>query len=130
MKRAYLTYFGYQLGYQDKSWAPHKVCFVCTEHLRQWTRGHRKGMSFGVPMIWREQNKHANDCYSCHFSAETMLENFRILGVNVSIKVHFLHSHFPIFLKILEISVTNKERDFTKISKIWKIDIKVAGMHK
>ena len=33
-KRAYETYFGMNLGDQDKSWAPHKVFKHCAETLR------------------------------------------------------------------------------------------------
>jgi len=29
VKKMYLSYFGTSLGDQDKSWAPHKVCYVC-----------------------------------------------------------------------------------------------------
>ncbi|GFV28546.1 uncharacterized protein TNCV_3984971 [Trichonephila clavipes] len=35
-KKVYFAYFGIKLGDQDKSWAPHVVCSVCVEELRQW----------------------------------------------------------------------------------------------
>ena len=35
------------------------------EELRQWTKGKKKSMRFGVLMIWREQKNHSDDCYSC-----------------------------------------------------------------
>ena len=31
----YLSYFGINLGDQDKSWAPHKACYDCVENLRK-----------------------------------------------------------------------------------------------
>lgn len=65
VKQSYKAYFGIKLGDQDKSWAPHKVCKQCVESLRQWTTGKRKSMSFGVPMVWREQRNHLDDCYFC-----------------------------------------------------------------
>lgn len=64
-RRAYHAYFGMQLGDQDKAWAPHKVCKHCTETLRLWTQGKVKSMKFGVPMVWREQKNHHDDCYFC-----------------------------------------------------------------
>jgi hypothetical protein len=65
VKKAYHAYFGVKLGDQDKSWAPHSVCRSCVENLRQWTKGKRKSLSFGIPMVWREQQNHFNDCYFC-----------------------------------------------------------------
>lgn len=65
VKKAYLVYFGVRLGDQDKTWAPHQVCKMCTEHLRQWTTGKRKSLKFGVPMVWREPKNHFDDCYFC-----------------------------------------------------------------
>ena len=65
MKKAYLAYFGIKLGDQDKSWAPHKVCRACVKNLRQQTKGKRKSLSFGIPMIRREPENHVDDCYFC-----------------------------------------------------------------
>ena len=61
----YFAYFSCKLGDQDKSWAPHVVCKHCTENLRQWRKGQKKSMPFGVPMIWREQSNHLTECYFC-----------------------------------------------------------------
>ncbi|GFV38650.1 uncharacterized protein TNCV_4412041 [Trichonephila clavipes] len=36
VQKVYFAYFGIKLGDQDKSWAPHVVCSVCVEELRQW----------------------------------------------------------------------------------------------
>ncbi|GFV27724.1 uncharacterized protein TNCV_4169461 [Trichonephila clavipes] len=36
VQKVYFAYFGIKLGDQDKSWAPHVVCSVCIEELRQW----------------------------------------------------------------------------------------------
>lgn len=65
VKKAYLAYFGIKLCDQDKSWAPHKVCRACVKNLRQWTKGKRKSLSFGIPMIWRDPTNHVDDCYFC-----------------------------------------------------------------
>ena len=65
VKRAYVGYFGVKLGDQDEPWAPHIVCKICTEHLRQWTNGKRSCLKFGVPMVWREPKNHFDDCYFC-----------------------------------------------------------------
>ncbi|KAI6651281.1 hypothetical protein LOD99_5429 [Oopsacas minuta] len=65
VKKAYLGYFERRLGNQDKTWAPHTVCRSCVENFRQWTKGIRKSLSFGIPMIWREPQNHISDCYFC-----------------------------------------------------------------
>ena len=65
VKKAYLAYFRVKLGDQDKNWPPHQVCRTCVENLRQWTKQKRKSKGFAVPMVWREQANHVNDCYFC-----------------------------------------------------------------
>lgn len=65
VKRVYFSYFHVKLGDQDKPWAPHYVCKSCVEGLRNWTKGSRKSMPFGIPMIWREPRDHTTDCYFC-----------------------------------------------------------------
>lgn len=65
VKQAYHAYFGIKLGDQDKLWAPHTVCSICVEELRQWTKGKKKALPFGVPMVWREPKNHSDDCYFC-----------------------------------------------------------------
>ena len=64
IKRVYLAYFGIKIGDQDKEWAPHTVCKICTEALRQWTYG-KRNLKFGIPMVWREPANHITDCYFC-----------------------------------------------------------------
>ena len=65
VKRACKAYFQVHLGDQDKKWAPHIVCHNCEEMLRDWTKGKRKGLPFGVPMVWRKPKEHLTDCYFC-----------------------------------------------------------------
>ena len=62
VKRAYKAYFKVPLGDQEKRWAPHIVCHNCEEMLRDWTKGKRKGLPFGVPMVWREPKDHSTGC--------------------------------------------------------------------
>jgi hypothetical protein len=59
----YYAYFGVKLGDQDKSWAPHKVCYVCVEDLKRWSKGKKNTFGFGVPMLWRKQKIHSDECY-------------------------------------------------------------------
>ena len=33
--------------------------------LRDWTKGKRKGLPFGIPMVWRKPKEHLTDCYFC-----------------------------------------------------------------
>ena len=65
VKTAYKHYFKCQVGDQDKNWAPHFRCITCSSTLIMWMNGKRKQMTFGVPMIWREQVDHYSDCYFC-----------------------------------------------------------------
>lgn len=65
VQKVYFSYFGIKLGDQDKSWAPHKVCYVCVEDLRKWSKKEKKAFKFAVPMVWREPRNHTDDCYFC-----------------------------------------------------------------
>lgn len=65
VKLAYKHYFEYQVGDQDKRWAPHICCNRCKTGLLLWLDGKRKAILFAVPMIWREQSNHHSDCYFC-----------------------------------------------------------------
>jgi hypothetical protein len=38
IRKVYCTYFGVKLGDQDKSWPPHKLCYVCVHDLRKWSK--------------------------------------------------------------------------------------------
>ena len=58
VKRAYKAY-------QEKKWVPQIVCHNCEEMLRDWTKRKQKGLSFGIPMVWREPKEHLTDCYFC-----------------------------------------------------------------
>ena len=69
-KKAYFAYFKVKLDDQDKPWAPHYVCNTCKEHIRQWTNGKRKSLSFGIHMIWRAASNHHDDC--CFFVAPNL----------------------------------------------------------
>jgi hypothetical protein len=46
-KNVYYAYFGMKLGDQGKSWALHKVCSVCVEELRQWSKGKKNLIVLG-----------------------------------------------------------------------------------
>jgi hypothetical protein len=70
IRKVYYAYFGVKLGDQDRSWAPHKICYVCVEGRRKWSKGKKKAFRFGVPMIWREPKNHTDDCYFCCYSVK------------------------------------------------------------
>src|SRR5215475_9527557 len=65
VKKLYFSYFKLKVGDQDKSFAPHIACNTCVEGLRYWYEGKRKAMPFAIPMQWRDQKNHYNDCYFC-----------------------------------------------------------------
>jgi len=65
VKKVYFAYFGLKIGDQDKAWAPHKVCRRCVEDLRNLFIDKKTAFRFGIPMVWREQKNHNDDCYFC-----------------------------------------------------------------
>ena len=73
IKKLYAAYFSpCKIGDQEKPWAPHICCKTCQARLCAWVN---KGipMPFGIPMMWREQRDHFNDCYFC----KTEIKNYR-----------------------------------------------------
>lgn len=66
LQNIYKLYFGCPLGDQDKAWAPHTMCSACSNGLRDWLNKRKSSMPFAIPMIWREQKNHYNDCYFCN----------------------------------------------------------------
>ncbi|GBM46872.1 hypothetical protein AVEN_75784-1 [Araneus ventricosus] len=50
-----------RIGDQEKPWVPHEVCCICVE----WIQGKKQPFRFGIPMVWREQKNHNDDCYFC-----------------------------------------------------------------
>ena len=61
--KAYRAYFAVTLG--DRPWAPHVACHTCVSGLRKFYLGKQGRLAFGVPMVWREQVNHCDDCYFC-----------------------------------------------------------------
>lgn len=49
----YEKYFGMTV-IQNVSWAPSSICTTCSNDLRDWCKGNRESMSYGVPTIWNE----------------------------------------------------------------------------
>lgn len=86
IKSLYLGYFNMKLGDQDKNFAPHIVCKTCVENLRQWYKGLLPSMPFGIPMVWREQTNHFDDCYFCVC---------KVSGFNMKNKKHIVYPCLP-----------------------------------
>lgn len=63
IKKLYHVYFVIKLRDQDKDFAPHFACASCVSKLRLWYQKKLKKLLFGIPMVWREQESHLNDCY-------------------------------------------------------------------
>jgi hypothetical protein len=79
-----------KLGDQDKSWNPHKVCYVCVEDLRKWSKEKKEAFRFGVPVIWREPKNRSDDCYFCCCDVE---------GYNSKNKKVILYPNLPLALR-------------------------------
>lgn len=54
-----------QLGDQGKSFAPQIVCKKCSSNMSMFAAGKLKKLPFNIPMSWREQSNHHDDCYFC-----------------------------------------------------------------
>ncbi|KAF2899006.1 hypothetical protein ILUMI_07173 [Ignelater luminosus] len=65
VKKVYFAYFDVKLRDEDKPWAPHKVCSIYVEELRQWSQGEKQSFRYGVPIVWREPTNHSDYCYFC-----------------------------------------------------------------
>ena len=59
---------------------------------------------------------------------QKLLESYKALDCNMSIKLHFLHCHLATFRKILVLLATSKVSDFTKIWSLWKNVTRVDRM--
>ena len=57
IKKCYEHYFGFKVGDQDESWAPHFCCVTCAKLLAAWTKGSRC-MPFAIPMVRRQPTDH------------------------------------------------------------------------
>ena len=119
VKLAYKLYFDNKLGDQDKKWAPHTVCHICEESLRDWTKGKRKNLSFGVPMVWREPLNHIDDCYFCLVNTTGIgkIKKQKIAYPNIPSAIrpiqHSKEIPFPIF-KGLFLSLDEESRSATE----------------
>ena len=58
---------------------------------------------------------------------KTLLDNFHKLGCNMSVKVHFLHSHLEYFPENLGALSEEQVKGFAKTLKSWRRDTKVDG---
>ena len=67
------VYFGCKVGDQDKRWTPHICCVGCSSSLSAWYKGTGSGLTFGVPMIWRQPLDHSTDCYFCPTDIQGLL---------------------------------------------------------
>jgi hypothetical protein len=86
IKSLCLVYFNMRLGDQDKKFAPHILCKTCVENLRQWYKGLLPSMSFGIPIVWREQINHFDNCYFCVC---------KVSGFNTKNKKHIVYPCLP-----------------------------------
>jgi len=64
-KKLYKAHFDCDIAGKDKSWAPRVCCLTCVKTLSTVYARKNVHLKFGMPMIWREQKDHSNDCYFC-----------------------------------------------------------------
>ena len=64
-KKAYFLDFACKVGNQDKKWAPHVCCTMCSSKRNAWVNGKGRCFPFGVPVVWRVPRKHSIDCCFC-----------------------------------------------------------------
>ncbi len=62
-KLYYSLYFGFEVKIED--WTPNTCCKTCESALNSWWNGTRNRLPFAVPVIWKKQRNHRNDCYFC-----------------------------------------------------------------
>lgn len=62
-KSHYLLYFHRAIEIQE--WAPNICCKSCEVNLNSWWNGLRLQMPFAIPMMWKKQRNHRNECYFC-----------------------------------------------------------------
>jgi hypothetical protein len=65
VRKAYEIYFGCKVGDTDKVWAPKICCGSCLWTSTGWLKGTHRSMPFAVPMVWRKQRNHLDDCCLC-----------------------------------------------------------------
>lgn len=84
IRKLYFDYFRVHIN-QDNKWQPNYICSTCRKNLHRWSNGDGK-MTFGAPMLWREQFNHENDCYFClsNIKGATMAKRQSIVYANVS----------------------------------------------
>jgi hypothetical protein len=70
-------------------WAVQKVCYICVQDPRNWSKEKKKVFRLGVPMIWRKPKNHSDDCYFCCCNVK---------GYNYKNKKVFLYPNLPSFL--------------------------------
>jgi len=64
-KKAYFLDFGCKVGDQDKKWAQHVCCTMCSSKRNAWVNRKRRRLPFGVSVVWRVPRNHSTDCYFC-----------------------------------------------------------------
>ena len=57
--------FDCKIGDQDKSLVSYICCKPCYNGLSAWFNGKKAAFNFAVPLVWREPQNHADDCYFC-----------------------------------------------------------------
>jgi len=87
-KKAYFLDFGSKVGDQDKKWAPHVCCTMCSSKRNAWVNGNGCCLPFGVPVIWRVPSNHSSDCYFCMVPP---LQN----GMSMELKSTLMYPNIP-----------------------------------
>ena len=65
VKKLYYEYFMVKLGDQDKVWHLTLFAVLVSNHCETGKQEKKASLPFGIPMVWREQKNHCDDCYFC-----------------------------------------------------------------
>lgn len=84
IERLYRLYFKPHEIFKNVNWAPTIFCTSCIGRLTEWASGKIESLTFGVPMMWSEPDRHEpSECYVCLnyvFGQTRSSRNFKYTG--------------------------------------------------
>jgi hypothetical protein len=68
------------------------VCSVCVKDLRNWIKGKKKALQFGIPMLWHQLVNLVDNCYFCMCTLK---------GFNSKNKKGITYPNFPSAIRLV-----------------------------